>query len=98
MNTEQFTETNTETIAVTSVQQNDTLTHLPINVGTLESIVSLVVILFAIGVAWGSLRRTVSQIGKTLQDEVKPDLQDVRERVVAVEEQVNRLWQAHHIK
>ena len=66
-----------------------------IQIGTVESILGVVAVLFAIGVAWGQLRKSVAHVEATIErfdQRVVPKLQDVRERVAAIEGKLNTLW------
>ena len=47
--------------------------------------------LVGMGVSWGLLRRSVSNIQDTL-GEMKPDLKNVRERFAVVEDRVGTIW------
>ncbi len=58
----------------------------------LDTIIEILVTLVAVGVSWGTLNGAVKYIQKTLDTEVKPDLKDVRERFIVVEERVSTLW------
>ena len=67
---------------------------LEIHIGTIESIVSVLVVLFAIGVAWGRLRKTVAHIEEAFERfdrRVVPKLHDVGERVAAIEGKLDTL-------
>ncbi len=65
-------------------------TNLEISMGFIESLVGLVLILFAAGTAWGSLKRTVSNIEKTIDRAILPGLEEIRERLTAVERWICR--------
>ncbi|MFA5995860.1 MAG: hypothetical protein WCW27_01045 [Patescibacteria group bacterium] len=71
-----------------------------IEINALQSLLGVAVILIGLGMAWGSLRNEVRGIKKTLDEEVKPDLKNVRERFAALEarfvileDRVDTLWQ-----
>ena len=63
-----------------------------IQIGWLPAVIGIVSFLVTIGIAWGSLRTLVKHIGKTLDDEIKTDLKDVRERFSIVEDRVDTIW------
>ncbi len=62
-----------------------------LQISTINVIIGAIVFLIGIGVAWGTLKKSVSNISDTLK-EIKPDLKDVRERFMAVEDKVDTLW------
>lgn len=53
---------------------------------------SLAVVLVGLGVAWGTLKSSVRSISKTLDEQLVPDLKNVRERFMVVEDRVKTLW------
>lgn len=69
-------------------------TNLEISIGFIESLVGLALVLFAAGTAWGSLKRTVSNIEKTLDRAILPGLEEIRERLTAVERRICRPTQS----
>lgn len=76
-------------------EPSSALPALEIHIGTVESIVGVLVVLFTIGVAWGHLRKTVAHIEAALERfdrRVMPKLLDVRERVAAIEGKLDALW------
>ena len=62
--------------------------HLEISIGVVESFIGIAVVLFAAGTAWGSLKRTVLNIQKTIDYSVLPGLEEIRERLTAVERRI----------
>ena len=68
---------------------------LQIHVGTMEGVLGVVVVLFAVGVAWGQLRKTVGHLDGTLRHRVLPDLRDVRERIARIEGKLDAFWSSH---
>lgn len=86
-------------ITTTQVQQiqpinNNSQIDIPtkIEIGTIPTIIGIVSVLIVIGIAWGTLKTLVEGIKQTLNDEIKPDLKDVRERFIVVEERVDTIW------
>ena len=63
-----------------------------IQIGTLQAVIGIVVFLVGIGIAWGSLKTLVKAMSKTLDEEIKPDLKNIRERFSATAEKVDTLW------
>ena len=63
-----------------------------IEIGILPTLFSLVVVIATICIAWGKLKTLVEGIQKTLNEEIKPDLKNVRERFVVVEARVDTIW------
>ena len=63
-------------------------TNLEISIGFIESLVGLALVLFAAGTAWGSLKRAVSNIEKTIDRAILPGLEEIRERLTAVERRI----------
>ena len=63
-----------------------------IHIGAIESVLSVLVLLMALGAAWGRLRKAVGHIETTLEDRVLPDLKDVRERMASMEGTLSALW------
>ena len=79
-------------MAPTEKQSPDQQNVSKIEIGTLEAVLGVCVMLVGIGIAWGALRNSVSNINKTLDKNVVPDLKDVRERFGVVEDRVDTLW------
>lgn len=63
-----------------------------IEIGTLQAFLAVAVMLLAIGVAWGTFKTLVRGIKKVLEEEIKPDLKNIRERFAVVEDRVQTLW------
>ncbi len=63
-----------------------------IEIGTLQAFLGVAVMLLAIGVAWGTFKTLVRGIKKVLEEEIKPDLKNIRERFAVVEDRVQTLW------
>ena len=63
-----------------------------IQIGTIQSAIGIIVFLVTVGIAWGSLRTLVKGIKTTLDNEIKPDLKNVRERFGKTEDRVETLW------
>lgn len=63
-----------------------------IEIGLLPTIITIVVFLVGLGVAWGTLKTLVSGIKKSIDDKIEPDLKNIRERFSAVEVKVNSMW------
>lgn len=87
------------TITTTQAQQiqpvsNSSQIDIPtkIEIGTIPTIIGIFSVLIVIGIAWGTLKTLVEGIKQTLNDEIKPDLKDVRERFIVVEERVDTIW------
>jgi hypothetical protein len=74
------------------IQMLDQQVPQKIEIGTVPAVLGVIVLLFGIGVAWGNLKTLVSNIKNTLDDEIKPDLKDLRERFGIVEDRVSTLW------
>ncbi|MDP1760191.1 MAG: hypothetical protein Q8L01_01920 [Candidatus Woesebacteria bacterium] len=64
------------------------MTTTILQIGLWQSILGVAVILIGGGIAWGALRSNVSTIKKLLDEEIKPDLKNVRERFVVIEDRV----------
>jgi hypothetical protein len=64
----------------------------PIQIGSVESFVALVVFVFGVGAAWTNLKSSVQNLENTLKDEIAPDLKDMRERFALIEDRVDSLW------
>lgn len=65
---------------------------LQIHVGTAETVLGVLFVLFTIGVAWGRMRKTIGHLDDTLKSRVLPDLRDVRERIARIEGKIDALW------
>jgi hypothetical protein len=63
-----------------------------IEIGTIQAILGIVVFIFVAGAAWGTLKNSLSAINKLLTENIAPDLKDVRERFMVVEDRVDTLW------
>ncbi|MFY9462773.1 MAG: hypothetical protein WAP52_01155 [Candidatus Sungiibacteriota bacterium] len=63
-----------------------------LEIGTLQAILGVAAILLGIGTAWGTLKTLVKGVKNTLDDEIKPDLKNIRERFMVVEDRVETLW------
>ena len=57
------------------------------------TILNIAVTLLGIGIAWGALQTAVVAIKSSLDQEVKPDLKEIRERFIGVEYKVNAMWE-----
>lgn len=62
-----------------------------IQIGVLQGIIGIVVFVATVGIAWGTLKNSVKNIIGNL-DEMKPDLKNVRERFMVIEDRVDTLW------
>ena len=63
-----------------------------IQITDLDAFLGVALILVSMGIAWGSLKNEVSSIRNLLHNNVIPDLKDLRERFVVVEDRVEGLW------
>lgn len=63
-----------------------------IEIGGLEAGIGIVTILIGIGMSWGSLKTTMKNVENSLKEQIAPDLKNVRERFVIVEDRVDTLW------
>lgn len=59
---------------------------------TWQVVAGLITFIFVAGISWGKLWHAAQRIQRTLDEKIEPDLKDVRERFVVVEEKVNVLW------
>lgn len=59
----------------------------------LSTITTIVVTIFSVGAAWGSLKRSVAAVEKTIDESITPQLRDVSERLARIEERVTTLWE-----
>ncbi|MDQ3774980.1 MAG: hypothetical protein M3461_11770 [Pseudomonadota bacterium] len=59
----------------------------------LSTITTIVVTVFSVGAAWGSLKRSVAAVEKTIDERITPGLRDVSERLARIEERVTTLWE-----
>ena len=62
-----------------------------IQIGAVQGIIGIVTFFVVLGIAWGTLKNSVKNIGVNL-NEMKPDLKDVRERFMVIEDRVETLW------
>ncbi|MEX1014805.1 MAG: hypothetical protein WDZ80_06625 [Candidatus Paceibacterota bacterium] len=62
-----------------------------IQIGLIESVIGIIVVLVAIGKGWGKFEEKVESIGESIK-KIKPDLEEVRERFSIVESRVSDLW------
>jgi hypothetical protein len=62
-----------------------------IQVSTIESIAAFVVFVFGVGAAWASLKSSVGNLEKALNN-MQPTLSDLRDRFAVVEDRVDSLW------
>lgn len=62
----------------------------PINIeiGLLESVVGLSIILLSAGIAWGKLKESVNKIQETLKEDIKPEVK----KISTLESRVDALW------
>ena len=63
-----------------------------IQIDSISALLGVLTVVVAGGIAWGTLKSSVSHINKVLLDEIKPDMKDVRERFAVVEDRVGSLW------
>lgn len=82
----------------TSLSQIENITDVVgeqpvIQIGLVESIIAIVVLVFGIGVAWGSLKTKLTHISEALHNRVEPDLKNIRERFGSLEKKVDILWE-----
>lgn len=82
--------------------QNSDLPNV-IQIGTVEAFVGIAATLLGIiatlvtaAIGWGKLHKAVSNIEKKINNEVVPDLKDVRERFGVVEDRVETLWKERY--
>lgn len=80
-------------------QTNQKLVPEKIEIGTIDTFFGVATILIAAGMAWGSLKNSVSslknstkEVKNSLNNKIRPDLQDVRERFAIVEDRVDTTW------
>lgn len=65
---------------------------LQITIDSVQGIIAIIAPIVIIGIAWGTIRSNVSSIERILNEEIKPDLKNVRERFASVETKVDVLW------
>jgi hypothetical protein len=65
-----------------------------IQIGVVESLLGIGAVVLAVGIAWGKLNTSVSNIDSDVR-ELKTDVKDVRERFAALEGKTSGLYQAH---
>ena len=65
------TELTSETVQTASNQNLPD--NLEINIDFISGLMGVVVFLFALGVAWGTLKKSVNNIEKVLEKDFKPD-------------------------
>lgn len=58
-----------------------------------STITTIVITVFSVGAAWGSLKRSVSAVEDTIDKRITPQLRDVSERLARIEERVTTLWE-----
>lgn len=63
-----------------------------IQIGTIQAFFAVAAILIGIGVGWGTLKTLIKGVKDVLDKEIKPDLKNVRERFMVVEDRVKVLW------
>ncbi len=63
-----------------------------IQIGTIQAFFAVAAVLVGIGIAWGTLRTLMKGVKDVLEKEIKPDLKNVRERFIVVEDRVKVLW------
>jgi hypothetical protein len=63
-----------------------------IQIGTVESLIGLIVFVFGLGAAWATMKSSVTNLEKTISGEIKPVLTDLRDRFVVVEDHMESLW------
>jgi hypothetical protein len=63
-----------------------------IQIGTVESLIGLIVFIFGLGATWATMKSSVTNLEKTISGEIKPVLTDLRDRFVVVEDRVESLW------
>ena len=88
-------EKTTPIVQAQTIAQNETVLPEPksvIEIGTLESILGIIVILISVGIAWGKIKTIIEEIKGTLDTKIEPDLKNVRERFGIVESKVESLW------
>lgn len=80
----------TSSTAVSSHFTN--MTPLQINIDTTTSIVTIIVFIFGLGAAWGTLKHAVSNIAKSLEKIEKKLLEKIEPEIAAIGKQVAVLW------
>ncbi len=88
-----MTATTTQTQQIQPINNNSHVAiPTKIELGTIPTIISMLSVFVVIGIAWGTLKTLVKEIKETLNNEIKPDLKEVRERFIIVEERVDTIW------
>lgn len=62
-----------------------------IQISDIQGVIGIIVFVATAGIAWGTLKNSVKDIDTSLK-EMKPDLKNIRERFVVVEDRVKTLW------
>lgn len=62
------------------------------NVQTVISLISLAGTILTIGIAVGVIRNSISTLNKSINEEIKPDLKDVRERFFTMEGKISNFF------
>jgi hypothetical protein len=78
----------------TQAQQEVPTSPLPpiVQIDTVQGLIAIAVVLVGMGVAWGTLKSAIKNVSKLLSDNIVPDLKNVRERFMVVEDRVETLW------
>jgi len=76
---------NTSTTQLPPLQQTAPIQNQVIQVGTVEWLIGVAVLLIGLGVAWGTITTKISNISSRLKDNIEPDLKDAREKLFALE-------------
>jgi len=63
-----------------------------IQISDLQALVGFGIFLVGMSIAWGSLRGGFQNLETTIRNTLTPDLKDVRERFIIVEDRVEMLW------
>lgn len=80
-------------LETTQIAQPAAVSENPvIQIGTAQTILGIAVIFIGAGIAWGNIRTLVKGVKQTLDTKIEPDLKDVRERFVIVEDRVETIW------
>lgn len=70
------------------IQQNTPI----IQIGFIETLMMIAALFIGIGISWGTLKTKIEHIADTLENNVGPDLKNIRERFIIVEDRVKTLW------